>query len=36
MNVYEDIHEIIVSVGMNIIVAVGFWLEYKKTKKNEE
>lgn len=36
MNVYEDIHEIIVSVGMNIIVAFGFWLEYKKTKKNEE
>jgi len=34
MNVYEDIREIIVSVGMNIIVAIGFWLEYKKTKKN--
>ena len=29
INVYEDIYEIIASFGMNIIVAIGFWLEYK-------
>lgn len=28
-NVYKDIHEILASVGMNIIVALGFWLEWK-------
>ena len=38
MNVYEDIYEILMSLGMNIIVGVGFWIEwirYKK-EKNEE
>jgi len=34
MNIYEDIYEILASFGMNIIVAVGFWLEWKKHKKN--
>jgi len=34
MNVYEDIHEIIMSFGMNILVAIGFWMEYKEMKKN--
>jgi hypothetical protein len=29
MNVYEDIYEILMSFGMNIIVAIGFWLEWK-------
>jgi len=29
VNVYEDIHEILMSFGMNIIVAIGFWLEWK-------
>jgi hypothetical protein len=32
MNVYEDIYEILMSFGMNIIVAIGFWLEWKETK----
>lgn len=32
-NVYKDIHEIIASFGMNIIVAIGFWLDYKDSKK---
>lgn len=39
MNVYQDIYEIIVSFGLNIIVAVGFWLEwldYKKDLKNKK
>ena len=32
-NVYEDIHEIIASLGMNIIVAIGFYLDWIKHKK---
>jgi hypothetical protein len=30
--VYEDIHEVIMSMGMNIIVAVGFIIDYKNQK----
>ena len=33
LNVYQDIHEIIASVGMNIIVAIGFYLDYKQNKQ---
>ena len=33
LNIYDDIKEIIVSFGMNIIVAIGFWLEWKKNNK---
>ncbi len=33
MNVYKDIYEIIMSLGMNIIVAIGFWIEWKRYKK---
>jgi hypothetical protein len=33
VNVYEDIHEIIASFGMNIIVAVGFIIDYINNKK---
>jgi hypothetical protein len=37
-NVYKDIHEIIASFGMNIIVGLGFWLEWRNynetTKSN--
>jgi len=32
VNVYKDIHEILASLTMNIIVAIGFWLEWKKNK----
>jgi hypothetical protein len=32
--VYEDIMEVIASFGMNIIVAVGFWINYKEDKQN--
>jgi hypothetical protein len=28
--IYDDIIEIISSVGMNIIVALGFYLDYKR------
>jgi hypothetical protein len=30
VNVYDDVKEILASVGMNLIVAIGFWLDYKK------
>ena len=32
-SVYQDLHEIIASVGMNIIVAIGFILDYKQQKQ---
>ena len=38
MNVYDDIYEILASFGMNIIVAIGFWIswiDYKKEIKSE-
>jgi hypothetical protein len=33
-SVYADIHEILMSFGMNIIVAVGFIIDYRETRKN--
>jgi len=33
LNIYEDISEVIASMGMNIIVAVGFWLNWKDESK---
>jgi len=33
MNVYEDIYEILASFGMNIIVAIGFYIDWLKHKK---
>jgi hypothetical protein len=36
INIYEDIHEIIASFGMNIIVAVGFWIEWKNNLKQNK
>jgi len=35
MNVYEDIYEVISSVGMNLIVAMAFWMEWNDHKKNK-
>jgi hypothetical protein len=35
LNVYEDIHEIIASFSMNIIVAVGFYISYKEDKQRD-
>ena len=34
VNVYEDLTEIIASFGMNIIVAIGFWLDWKRNRKD--
>ena len=33
LNVYQDLHEIIASVGMNILVVIGFILDYKQNKQ---
>ena len=33
VNVYEDIYEVLASFGMNIIVAVGFIIDYLEQKK---
>jgi hypothetical protein len=33
INVYKDLHEIIASCGMNILVAIGFWIEWKNNIK---
>ena len=35
-NVYEDIYEIITSFGMNILVAIGFWISYKEDKQRDK
>jgi len=32
INIYEDLHEILISFGMNIVVAIGFWLDWKDHK----
>ena len=34
-SIYEDIHEILISFGLNIIVAVGFVIDYLETKKKD-
>jgi len=33
INVYEDVIEILSSFGMNVLVAVGFYIDYKNYKK---
>jgi predicted metal-dependent TIM-barrel fold hydrolase len=33
VNMYEDLYEILASCGMNVIVAIGFWLDWKEHKK---
>jgi hypothetical protein len=33
VNVYEDIYEILASMGMNILVAAGFIIDYLEQKK---
>jgi hypothetical protein len=35
INIYDDLHEILASFGMNIIVALAFWLDWReqRTKK---
>ena len=33
-SVYDDIMEVIASLGMNFIVALGFWLNWKQNKND--
>jgi|TARA_B100001094_G_scaffold302537_1_gene329848 hypothetical protein len=33
LNVYQDLHEILASLGLNILVAVGFIIDWKKNGK---
>jgi hypothetical protein len=32
MTIYQDIHILLASLGMNLIVAIGFWVDYKSQK----
>jgi len=32
-SIYEDIHEILMSLGMNLIVATGFIIDYLEQRK---
>jgi len=34
MNIYKDLHEIVASLLMNIIVAIGFWISWLETKND--
>jgi len=35
LNVYEDIYEIIISLWMNILVAVGFFISWTEEKNKK-
>jgi hypothetical protein len=35
-SVYEDAHEVLSSLGMNILVAIGFIIGYLEEKKSEK
>jgi len=35
MNVYGDIHEILMSFGMNILVGIGFWMDWRENRKSQ-
>jgi hypothetical protein len=34
-NIYADLQEIIASIGMNIIVGIGFFIDYNEQRKNK-
>lgn len=34
-NVYEDLHEVLASLGMNLLVATGFIIGYLEEKKKK-
>ena len=36
VNIYEDIIEVFTSIGMNIVVGIGFWLNWKDESKKED
>jgi hypothetical protein len=34
LNVYKDIYEIVASLGMNVLVFIGFLIQYKDENRN--
>jgi len=36
LNTYQDLHEIIASVGLNVLVAIGFIIDFKKNSNNKK
>ena len=36
VNMYEDLYEILASMGMNLIVAAGFVVDYIETRKSKK
>jgi len=34
IDIYQDIHMLIASLGMNVLVALGFFLDYQDYKKS--
>ena len=36
VNVYQDLHEIIASVGLNVLVAIGFIIDFKQNSNNKK
>ena len=36
LNTYQDLHEIIVSVGLNVLVAIGFIIDFKQNSNNKK
>jgi hypothetical protein len=36
LNAYKDLHEIIASVGLNILVAIGFIIDFKQQNKKSK
>jgi hypothetical protein len=35
LNIYDDVMEILASFGMNILVATGFYLDWREHKQNK-
>lgn len=33
VNIYKDIYEILASIGMNMVVAIGFMIDYLEQRK---
>jgi hypothetical protein len=33
VNIYDDLYEILASIGMNLIVAIGFFIDYFEQRK---
>ena len=36
VNIYEDVYEILASIGMNLIVATGFIIDYLENKDSKK